>query len=361
MFSNRNDPRSLCLLRLSAIGDVTHVLPALRTIQHYWPDTAITWIIGKAEKSLVGDIPGVEFVVFDKDKGIKAFWDLKRKLQGRNFDVLLNLQKSFRANLCSKMICCSNYMDFATLKGKKQKGYFTKGKPSLYDRQHVLEGFLEFPRSLGLDPAFLRWDLPIPEGDKQYAMRQLPEDMDYLVVNPCSSNRFRNYRNWRVESYVEVIEQAASKYGLRTVLTGGPARGEKEFASAICSSTSLPVLNLVGQTTLKQLAAVLEQAKVVISPDTGCAHIANAVGTPVIGLYATSNPERTGPYLCLDITVNRYADAVYKEFGTTPDKLPWGKRVRIPEAMDLITVQDVIDKLNKALEKDMDLSIQNTL
>jgi len=339
MFSYQNAPRSLCLLRLSAIGDVTHVLPTLRTIQHYWPDTAITWIIGAAEKTLVDDIPGVEFVVFDKNKGVKAFWDLGKELKGRRFDLMLNLQNSFRASLCSKMISCSRYMDFTAFKGKNRINH----------RKHVLDGFLEFPRSLGLEPVILRWDLPIPERDKQDAMHKLPEKNDFLVINPCSSNRFRNYRNWRIESYVSVIEQAAERYGLHAVLTGGPAEGEKEFASAICSSTHVSVSNLVGQTTLKQLAAVLERAKAVISPDTGCAHIANAVGTPVIGLYATSNPERTGPYLCLDITVNRYPDAVYAEYKTTPDELPWGKRVRDPKAMDLISVGDVVDKLDKVL------------
>ena len=360
MLTYRDVPRNLCLLRLSAIGDVTHVLPTLRTIQHNWPDTAITWIIGKTEASLVGDIPGVEFVIFDKDKGIRGFFDLGKRLKGSRFDVFLNMQGSYRAAVCSKMVDSSIYLDFASFRDKDDKKGIFKNMPSQpRDGQHVLDGFLEFTKALGLNKTILRWDLPIPDRDMEFATRQMPEGKDFLVVNPCSSIRFRNYRNWRVRSYAQVIEEAASKYGLKAVLTGGPAQGEREFADAITSSVSQPVIDLVGQTTLKQLAAVLSRARVVISPDTGCAHIANAVGTPVVGLYATSNPERTGPYLCLDTTVNRYPDAVYKAFGKSPDELPWGKRVRSPEAMDLITVNDVLDKLGMALDKHLDLKIQS--
>ncbi|MFW6414729.1 MAG: glycosyltransferase family 9 protein [Thermodesulfobacteriota bacterium] len=354
MFSYQIAPRSLCLLRLSAIGDVTHVLPTLRTLQYYWPETAVTWIIGKTEASLLSDIPGVEFVVFDKDKGIKAFLELGNRLKNRSFDLFMNMQGSYRAALCSRAVKSSYKLDFASFgNGSRSRSIFGKQPAQPKDRQHVLDGFLEFPRLFGLEPVVLRWDLPIPERDMQFANSNMPEGRDYLVVNPCSSVRFRNYRNWNVNSYASVIENAAGKYGLQTVLTGGPTKGERDFASAICSCTDMDIVNLVGQTTLKQLAAVLSRARVVISPDTGCAHIANAVGTPVVGLYATSNPERTGPYLCRDITVNRYPDAVYKEFGTTPDNLSWGKRVRSREAMNLITVQDVLDNLDRALDKDM--------
>ena len=66
-------PESLCMLRLSAVGDVCHTLPVVRTLQAAWPETRITWIIGKLEASLVGDIPGIEFITFDKSKGLGAY------------------------------------------------------------------------------------------------------------------------------------------------------------------------------------------------------------------------------------------------------------------------------------------------
>ena len=92
-------PKSVCLVRLSAIGDVTHVLPILNTIKSHWPQTNITWIVGKTEHALVGGLPGVDWVVFDKSLHLRAYGDAKRQLRGRAFDLMLLMQLSLRANL----------------------------------------------------------------------------------------------------------------------------------------------------------------------------------------------------------------------------------------------------------------------
>jgi heptosyltransferase I len=351
MLHLQTPPKSLCILRLSAIGDITHVLPTLRTLQHHWPETAITWIIGKTEASLVNDIAGVKFIIFDKNRGLKAHRDIWRALKDRRFDVLLHMQVSLRASICSLAVRAPIRLGFDRDRAKNQQWLFTNAMIAAKAQQHVLDSFLEFPKALGLDRTILRWDLPISEPARKFAVGQLPGGTSFLAINPCSSNRIRNFRNWSIESYAAVIGHAADRHGLHTVLTGGPTTEEKEYAAAICAATRQPVLNLVGNTTLKQLAAVLARARVAIAPDTGPAHIANAVGTPVIGLYATSNPERTGPYLCRGITINRYPDAVRAEFNRTPDELPWGKRVRTPDAMDLITVSEVKQRLDTVLRQ----------
>ena len=110
-------------------------------------------------------------------------------------------------------------------------------------------------------------------------------------------------------------------------------------------------MNLIGRTTLKQLLAILDRADLLICPDSGPAHMATAVGTPVIGLYATSNRHRTGPYFSQDLVVDRYPEAVQREFGVPVSQLRWGQRVRDPDAMDLIRVEDVIAKVDQVLRK----------
>ena len=76
-------PDSICLLRLSALGDVVHVLPLVRTLQRAWPDTALTWVIGKAEHKLLEGLPGVEFVVFDKASGLAGMRAMRQALRAR--------------------------------------------------------------------------------------------------------------------------------------------------------------------------------------------------------------------------------------------------------------------------------------
>lgn len=325
------------------------MLPTLRTLQHHWPQTAITWIIGKSEAALVGDIPGVEFISFDKSAGLPAYRQLFRQLKERRFDLLLHMQVSLRASLCSLAVKAPIRLGFDRRRGKNLQWLFTNARIAANPRQHVLDGFLEFPRSLGLNEMVMRWELPIPPEAESFAAQQLAAPDQFLAVNPCSSNRPRNFRNWSIKSYAAVIDHAARRHGLRTVLTGAPTKEEQDYAAAIADAAGTAVLNLVGRTTLKQLAAVLARCRVTIAPDTGPAHIANAVGTPVIGLYATSNPERTGPYNWLQSTVNRYPEAVYREFGHPPEKLPWGKRVRNPNAMELITVDEVTAQLDKIM------------
>ena len=86
--------QNICLLRLSAIGDVCHTLPVLRTIQKARPQAEITRVIGRVEAGLVEDIPGVEFVVFDKKQTVRSLQQLRNRLAGRRFDALLNMQIS---------------------------------------------------------------------------------------------------------------------------------------------------------------------------------------------------------------------------------------------------------------------------
>ena len=95
---------SICILRLSAIGDVTHVVPVINAIQKHLPQAKITWIIGKLEARLLNGLQGVEFIVFDKKGGFDAVRQLRRSLKGRKFDALLHMQVAARANLLSKLI-----------------------------------------------------------------------------------------------------------------------------------------------------------------------------------------------------------------------------------------------------------------
>lgn len=342
-------PKTLCILRLSAIGDVSHVLPTLRILQRSWPETKITWIIGKTELALVQDIHDVEFIVYDKARGWKALFDLRNKLRGRRFDLLLNLQASLRASLASLTIQAPQKLGFDRQRARGLQWLFCNRTIAAVPQQHVLDSFLEFPKALGLDTTEITWDIPIPDTARAKAKELLTIKQPFMAINPCSSIRARNFRNWNAISYAKIIDFASEKYGLNTVLTGGPSAIEKDYAEQIVAVSEHKPCSLVGRTSLKELLAVLEDAVVAIAPDTGPAHLANAVGTPVVGLYASSNPNRTGPYLNRNLTVNCYPQAVRKEFRKDVDEVAWGRRVRSPEIMDIIRQEAVQEKLELAL------------
>ncbi len=342
-------PDSLCILRLSAVGDICHTLPVVRSIQRQWPETRITWVIGKLEAGLVGDIPGIEFIIFDKSRGYRAYADLRRVMRGRRYEALLQMQVSLRASIASLLIPAPVRLGFDRARARDFQWLFTNARIPTRSRQHVMDGLFGFAETLGVSDLTPVWDIPVPAEAAGFARKWISDKEQTLVISPCSSNRVRNWRNWSAEGYARVVDHVAERYGMKSLLTGGPTQLEQEYGEQICALAQHTPVNLVGKTSLKQLLAIIQRATVLISPDSGPAHMATTAGTPVIGLYATSNPDRTGPWLSRQWVVNRYPEALREELGMDVEQAPWGKRVRNPEAMQRITVEDIQEKLEQIM------------
>ena len=322
------------------------MVPMVRTIQEHWPGTGITWVIGKLEASLLGDIEGVEFIVYDKSRRFGALGELRKTLAGRSFDVLLNMQVALRASILSLFVRAPIRLGYDRARARDGQRFFTNHRIRAVERQHVLDSFFEFTRALGLEERELDWNLPIPPPAMAFAASSFEADSRVVAINPSAS---KPVRNWSIEKYAAVADYAAEKHGAAVVLTGGPAATEAQLAEAIENAVGSRLLNLVGKTSLKELLAVIDRASVLIAPDTGPAHMGTTVGTPVIGLYAASNPLRSGPYLSLDHTVNNYPQALKKTRGVEVDDARWGTRVRSAAAMDSITIDQVTAKLDAIL------------
>ena len=330
-------PRSLCLLRLSALGDATHALALVRALQRGRPGLAITWIIGKGEARLLEGLEGVELLVFDKQAGLAGFRELRRRLSGRRFDVLLNLQLALRAGLVSTLVRADRRIGFDRARSKEGHSLFINERIAP-GGHHVLDAFQQFLGPLGIAPGPVRWDLPVPSEAQAWAAEQLPGDTPTLVVSPCSSHALRN---WRPERYAAVADHAASR-GWRVVLCGGRSALERSTADAILAHMSAPAIDLVGKDTLKQLLALLARARLVLTPDSGPTHLANALGTAVLGLHACTDAERSGPYSDRRWCVNHYGRAAEQFLGKPASGLGWGRRIEFPGVMDLVQVDEVI-------------------
>jgi heptosyltransferase I len=330
-------------VRLSALGDVTHVLPIIHTLRRVWPETELTWIIGGREAALVEGLEGVELIRLDKDAGWRGYRDLARTLRGRRFDVLLQLQVSMRAHLASLFVRAPLRLGFDPVRSRDLHRLFVNRRIPYRDREHVLDGHFGFLEILGIHERVLDWHVPIPEGDAQKAAELLPGDQPTLIISPGASNPLRN---WRPERYAAVADAAARDHGMRVVLTGGPSDTERELGTAIeRRMATAPPLNLIGQLSLKGTLAVMARATALVSPDSGPAHMAALVDLPVIGLYAVMNLHRTGPYQSIRHCVDAYPVAAERFLGQSADDLRWGRRVEHPKAMDCISVAMVTERL----------------
>ena len=157
-------PHSICVLRLSAIGDVCHAVSSVQALQRTYPQAKITWVIGKVEEKLIGDLPGIDFVIFDKSLGWKAYRQLKRDMKGRQFDVLLHMQLAFRANLAAFFIPAKVKIGFEKERSKELHSLFVKQHIKDSRGTHVLDGFRDFVRAIGVDDHLPTWDIPITQG-----------------------------------------------------------------------------------------------------------------------------------------------------------------------------------------------------
>ncbi len=293
-------------------------------------------------------LDGVEFIIFDKSRGFSGMADVRRSLAGRRFDVLLHMHASMRANLVSTMVRSRRRIGFDRQRARDKQWLFTREKIAARSHRHVMDGLFEFAEHIGINGRDMRWDIPVRENARTVAA-SLRTGGPLCAISPCSSQRFRNYRNWRPERYARVVDHLVARHDARVVLTGTPSELEKRYAAEITELAKHPVTDLVGKTDLKTLLALIDEADLVVCPDSGPAHMATAVGTPVVGLYATSNRFRTGPYYSQHLVADAYPRAVAQEFRTEVENLRWGQRVRDPQAMDLISVDEVVDAIDRAL------------
>lgn len=342
--------QSICILRLSAIGDVCHALATVQAIQKKYPNAQITWVIGKIEYALLKDLAGINFVVFDKKQGWRAYLALKKQLPQR-FDVLLHMQLALRANLAALCIKARRKIGFAKPLCKELHSWVVSEHCQMPETPHVLEGFACFARAIGVEVLPPSWSFEVDEQDHQWAAQQIKQGQKTLLIAAAAS---KAERNWTVAGYAALADHAVSK-GFQVILTGGPSASEKKLSENIAQKASQPLTNLTGQSNLSQLMALIAAADIVLAPDTGPAHMATTQNTPVIGLYAHSNPARTGPYLSLPYVVSVYPEVIAQQYQKDPKELKWGTRAKGDDLMDKIQIKQVIEMFDKLLaEKNLD-------
>lgn len=338
-------PQSLCILRLSAVGDVCHALAVVQRIQAYYPQTQITWIVGKTEMSLLAGIEGVELIAYDKKTGWRGVWALWQQLKSRRFDALLNMQTAFRASMLSLGIKAVYKIGFGKKRSREGQCLFVNQRLTDPDSPHVLDGFMAFAEAIGVPAAAPTWQLTISDEDRHIATQFIDPARKNLLISPCSS---KAEKDWLIERYAEVAN-AAHQHNVNVIFCSSPAAREIKMVEKITALCDFTPVNAAGKTNLKQLAALIGEVDLVISPDSGPAHIATTQGTPVIGLYAYHNPKRTAPYYHQQDVISVYEENVLKEFGKPSTQLPWATKLKGKDLMAQISVASVVEKMKEIM------------
>ena len=298
------------------------------------------------EYSLLKGLGGVDFIVLDKRAGRRGMRELRARLKTRRFDLVLQMQDSLRASRVALMTGCRRRVGFDRTRARDFQWLFTSERIAHQSRQHVMDGLFGFAEHLGVERSGQpQWDLPLDGSDLDTARKMAPET-PFCVLSPLSSQRRGTFRNWPAGNYAQVARHVVEQLGGRVLLTGSATSLERQYAAVIAAQPGVTDLN--GRTTLKQLAALIGLAGLVVCPDSGPVHIAAAMGARVVGLYAASNPDRTGPWGSREFVVNRYPQAVKRLLGKRVEEVRFGRRLGRPGAMDEISTKDVIEALERA-------------
>jgi len=339
----------IALLRLSALGDVAQALLLVRCLQKHRPEAQISWIIGRNEARLLGDIPGVEWIIFDKKRGLKSYADLRQNLKNRHFDVLLNLHMSVRASLASLLVRAPLKVGYDRQRAHEGNALVSNRRIEYTAGQSVQASFLAFLKAVDVDceiPTAGGWAFPVSTSARELALQLLPTGSRYFIVSPLSSH---SARNWIPQRYAEVMNHVYSHHRMTPVLLGGPGSSDRAFADRIIAHLNQPCLDLTGKDSLATMAGLIQRADLFMAPDSGPLHIANALGVPLIGLYACTDPRRSGPQGQLAFCTNRFEEAAQQFLGQTAHTLKWRSKIEEPGVMSLIEVEEVINLIEKRL------------
>lgn len=343
--------QSLCCTRLSALGDCINAFGVLCALKHAYPQLQLLWMIDKRFAPLFCDEQGHELIPMlrldFKGRGLLAALDVRKALKTMNlerFDALLNMQTSIKSSVCSWFIKAEHKYGYDDARSRELQSWFVDRKIEPCDNPHVLAGFMQFPRQVGLELSEPYWNFELDPYLIDNALSTVGRDNKICAISPCSA---KVAKNWTNEGYLELIKHAQS-HGMDVILLGGRSELELKTCEYLTAHSS-HVLNLCGKTNLRELAAYLHISKLLIAPDSGSMHLASALGTPTIGLFAIHDEQRVGPWNFMDLNVSVYRQLARAELKS--DKIPWRYRVRDPQAMQHITPDMVISTFERAIER----------
>lgn len=299
--------RNILLIKMSSVGDVLHTLPFAAALRELFPQARISWLVHPQFAGFVPDPPLIDEVIyFDKAAFTKMTWgerfafirSFRRELTSKHFDLVIDMQGLFKSAAVAFLTGCPNKIGYAEM--REGSGLVSRAIAGNHRYDHVIERYLDVARYLGANINEIKFPMPDVSTEEkrvrellqaegmQFSSEAWPE---YVVMAPGA--RWVT-KKWPAQNYVDLAQRINSE-GKFVVLGGGPedkALGE-EIKNKVASDK---IINLAGQTSLREMAALIKNCLFYISADTGPLHIATAYKKPLLAFYGPTKADRTGPY-----------------------------------------------------------------
>lgn len=293
----------ILLVKLGAVGDVVHTLPALHSLRKSFPDAFIAWVVEKKALQVIRDNPDIdEIIIFErkelektyKEEGLFAalrfLFQFGKQLKSYNFDIAIDFQTLFKSGIITYLSGAKKRVGFD--KWRELNKLFTNSRLKS-NKKHTIDKYLDLVESLGASPDSAPVKIYYSKEDDNYIANFIKagalEGKKWIAINPGASWTSKLWGSERYAMLCDLLNEASIAH----VVIWGP--GEEKIVSDIVEKAKNKPL-LAPPTTIKQLACLLEQSALYVGGDTGPMHMAVAMGTPVLGIFGPSDPERNGPY-----------------------------------------------------------------
>lgn len=331
-------------MRLSALGDVTLVVPLIHELIKKDRSSEIVWITTLPTRELLGPIEGCRYLIVEKVQGIGSLWRNWKLLRKETFDQLIVAQASFSAHMVSCWIKAVRKIGFDPRRGRDLHAFFID-ESITYKNEHFVDAYFQLGQLSGLPlPKKPDWSIAFTHLDREWGKSYRDAGSKLVALHPHAS---KLERRWTQSGYAEIIRKLLDR-GCTVLILGGSGEMEVSLNEDLASPSHNSLINLTGKLSLSQWASFLSEVDLLIAPDTGAVHIANALSTRVVGLYAVANPKLTGPYNAMDDCVNLYPTLAEKYSPKNANH--FHHRFHNCNAMEQIEPEIVWEKISKILE-----------
>ncbi|MDR2301748.1 MAG: glycosyltransferase family 9 protein [Deltaproteobacteria bacterium] len=300
-YDDTPDYKRILVIKMSAMGDIIHALPALYALRKIFPEARISWLVEPQFKDILPGPPYVDDVIVfykndlrKKNLGgkIKYLWGLRKELRARDFDLVIDLQGLMKSTLVGILSGCDERVGYWEL--REGSSFFTKPIMGPNAKGHIIERYLDVVRHFGPVPNELHYPLPDYSAQKNALAQNLKSQGlsgPMAIIFPGAS---WETKRWPVDKYAALVKDLSQK-GLNVSVGGG--FGDTELAGEIIERCApLKLFDLSGKTDILGLMALVSLASLALGSDSGPLHLATATNTPTVSLFGPNNGKRTGAY-----------------------------------------------------------------
>ena len=291
---------NILVIKFRNIGDVLLVAPLLHNLKRFYPQAKIDVAINQGTEAMLSENPNIDHLIVYKREEIRALPVFKRLAQELKFflgfrqkpyDLVINLTKGDRGAYIAKLTRSSKRIGYRS-KNKRLNKVFTHHLPE-QELRHTLEANLDPLRLLNIPIENKKVEIFCDQSDRDFVDQQLSDVGRFVHIHPVSRWLFKCIAD---KTMAQIIDYCELELGFKVVVTAAPVETEVKKVEGILSLCQSSPLNLSGQLSLKQTAALNQRAHGFIGVDTAIMHMSAANNIPVLAFFGPSGTDQWGPW-----------------------------------------------------------------